>query len=333
MVGDEPHASNSERAGVTDKERVSVLLAEYNTLRTEMMQRYTNLTSFFTMSITSGVTIVGIVSLNSFIHATILAGILVAALCVVIFIINRDFSRLAAQIQSLESRINAKSGEALLTWETAHGRPPETYMKHIRGLFVELFGRTPGRSGGGSDARESAMTESVSSDEPSAKADLAKDQWGNVIRAQIHFNEMIQRARQLTGTVAIATFGSASAFFATHPTTLVDLKVARLPPVHITTPLIALGLVFLLIGFLTDRLYYYRLLVGSVEVGEKLEQAYSLPAKLSTHLSTRVGRRHATVMIGSFYVVGAIVGVALIWFVNRAVVTSPLVCAALDRVR
>src|SRR3712207_1436446 len=111
-----------------------------------------------------------------------------------------------------------------------------------------------------------------------ARYDVAKDQWGSVIRAQIHFNEAIQRTRQLTATIVLATFGASAAFFATHPHTLV-VGFLGLPPVHVTTPVIILGLLFLGVGYLTDHRYYYRMLVAAVQVGEAIERDYGLPAQ------------------------------------------------------
>jgi hypothetical protein len=34
---------------------------------------------------------------------------------------------------------------------------------------------------------------------------IARDPWSDVIRTQIHFNEIIHRTRQLTATIVIAT--------------------------------------------------------------------------------------------------------------------------------
>ena len=127
---------------ITDKERIPILLAEYNTLRAEMMQRYTGFVSFITISIASGVTIVGVVSLQqnprATQHAVILGVCLFMFLIIVGFVINRDFFRLAAHLRRLENKINMKAGERLLTWETDHGRPPEIYFRPVVSPFRSL---------------------------------------------------------------------------------------------------------------------------------------------------------------------------------------------------
>lgn len=55
------------------------------------------------------------------------------------------------------------------------------------------------------DASEEQMTAS--------RYDVAKDQWSSVIRVQIHFNEAIQRTRQLTATAVVAAYGATLAYF------------------------------------------------------------------------------------------------------------------------
>lgn len=159
-------------------------------------------------------------------------------------------------------------------------------------------------------------------DDLTAKSDMAKDQWGNVIRVQIHFNELISRTRQLTATVVLATYGSAVAFFSAHPHTMWNIGTKCIKMVHVSTPVVILGMLFLAVGFFTDRLYYFRLLIAAVEVGESIEKTKDLPVKLSVHLSRAVNRRHAAFTVWLFYGVATLVGLALIWFVNRAAIVG-----------
>jgi hypothetical protein len=102
-------------------------------------------------------------------------------------------------------------------------------------------------------------------DGPSTSSkDVARDQWSNVVRTQIHFNEIIHRTRQLTVTVVAAAFGAAIAAFAAKPAGHLTFEAFNLS-VPIAPPLVFLGWIFLLIGFLMDRLYYYKLLLALLQ--------------------------------------------------------------------
>jgi hypothetical protein len=61
-----------------------------------------------------------------------------------------------------------------------------------------------------------------------------------------------------------------------------------------------------------DRLYYYKLLLAAVAVGEQLERTYDLPAKLTLTLSKAVSRRHAGTVVNLFYIGGFIIGCILL---------------------
>jgi hypothetical protein len=130
-----------------------------------------------------------------------------------------------------------------------------------------------------------------------AKYEVPKDQWGNIIRVQIHFNELIHRTRQLTATVVLATYGASAAFFASHPKAMWELGIIQ---VHITTPLIILGFAFILVGLFTDRGYYFDLLLASVKAGEDIEKEFDLPAKLTLALSEAIDRRKAKITVYAF---------------------------------
>jgi hypothetical protein len=124
-------------------------------------------------------------------------------------------------------------------------------------------------------------------------------------------NEIIHRTRQLTVPVVAAAFGAAIAAFAAKPAGHLTFEAFNLS-VPIAPPLVFLGWIFLLIGFLMDRLYYYKLLLAAVAVGEQLERTYDLPAKLTLTLSKAVSRRHAGTVVNLFYIGGFIIGCILL---------------------
>jgi hypothetical protein len=150
-----------------------------------------------------------------------------------------------------------------------------------------------------------------------SKEDAAQEQWSDIVRTQIHFNEIVYRLRQSTATVVLAAFGAAIAGFVTKPNAHVLIGGWS---VQLSTPIVVVGLFFLLVGFVLDRFYYYKLLIAAVGVAEKVERSYDLPAKLSVALSAAVSRRHAWRMINVFYIGGLAIGGALILFLNYATV-------------
>ncbi|HEY3176313.1 MAG TPA: hypothetical protein VGK94_11220 [Candidatus Polarisedimenticolia bacterium] len=142
------------------------------------------------------------------------------------------------------------------------------------------------------------------------------EQWKTTINAQMHFNDMLMRARSLAATVVIGVFGAAAALVGQYPTRLIT--VCRWS-VHISAVVIAFGLVLLLCVFLLDYLYYYRLLLAAVERGEVIERelsrlvsAETVPSfSLSLYLSQRVSRHHAEAVLMFFY--GIPVGTGLVF--------------------
>lgn len=148
-----------------------------------------------------------------------------------------------------------------------------------------------------------------------ARFDIAKDQWGNVIRVQIHFNEAIHRTRQLTATAVLAAYGGALAYFASN-----SFKFLLIPytgiVVHFATPLVFFAWCFLFVGYILDRHYYYRMLIAAVETAIDAEKLYDLPIKLSTRLSISVKPHQAKRNIAIFYWMAVFVGIVIIISIN-----------------
>lgn len=148
-----------------------------------------------------------------------------------------------------------------------------------------------------------------------SRYDVAKDQWGNVIRVQIHFNEAIHRTRQLTATAVLLIYGAALAYFASN-----SFKFLVVPwwgiSIHFATPLVLLAFIFIIIGYILDRHYYFKMLEMAVIVAMDAERDFDLPIKLSTGLSQAVKPGWAKFTIALFYFSAAAVGGLIIWAVN-----------------
>jgi hypothetical protein len=145
------------------------------------------------------------------------------------------------------------------------------------------------------------------------------DQWKTIIDVQMHFNEIILRMRTTGISVVIAVYGAAAISISQFPSKSL-LVFGRL--IHPSAAILLFGL-FLLVGiFAMDYLYYYRLLVASVEMGEAFDQRMGGREfsgvrlfGLTTLISSRVTRWRARLTLWLFYGLPFIVGLAAFWYV------------------
>lgn len=117
------------------KEKVTILLAEYNTLRAELLQRNTIFNQFLIVSIPATITIVGLIVANTaYLAAAVAAGGLALFMAVMAKILMFDTVRAAKHLRGLEARINSIAGDQLLRWETESGL-------YKVGTFSRLIGK------------------------------------------------------------------------------------------------------------------------------------------------------------------------------------------------
>jgi hypothetical protein len=103
-------------------DRIPVLIAEYNTLRAELIQRSTIYHQFFPLTTTALITLLGwvVVTGKSLCLVLLLAAIAVLVLYVMHRRANYDTRKLGEHLRGLEERVNrlaGSDGETLLTWE------------------------------------------------------------------------------------------------------------------------------------------------------------------------------------------------------------------------
>lgn len=142
--------------------------------------------------------------------------------------------------------------------------------------------------------------------------------WATVVATAMHFNEMLLSTRSLIASVMLALIGAAAlsvvqledkhAFFG---------RVPFFGRVHVGLLILVGGLLFLICVFALDYFYYFQLLLGSVDVAERLERECSTVPPLTIELSKLVSRDLASLFILMFYGVIAsamIILGCLIWF-------------------
>jgi hypothetical protein len=114
---------------LTERDKIQILLQEYNTLRSELVSGSNR--SFQLLSVGSALFVL-IVSrpLDRRFWTAIVASII--ALSYGRFITLRDIRRLAKRVRELEHEINRRAGEELLVWESRWGMAATGfYFEHL----------------------------------------------------------------------------------------------------------------------------------------------------------------------------------------------------------
>jgi hypothetical protein len=123
---------------MTDKEMADILLAEYSTLRDELLQRNTVLNQTF--AIGSAVVAAALSLLSSPIWAVglILILVLPAPLTFFALMLQYDTEQAARRLREIESAVNELAGKELLVWETRNGILSISYIDRMK---IVLSGR------------------------------------------------------------------------------------------------------------------------------------------------------------------------------------------------
>jgi hypothetical protein len=112
----------TSKIAFSDNEQTTILLAEYATLRAEIIQRSSSEYQIYTVSGTIFVAIVGTsLAIHSASTCIGLTAILSALVTVALRFIDYSTRQTAARLQELEQTINGLAGRELLVWESRHG--------------------------------------------------------------------------------------------------------------------------------------------------------------------------------------------------------------------
>jgi ABC-type transport system involved in Fe-S cluster assembly fused permease/ATPase subunit len=120
-------------------DKVQALLFEYNSLRSEIMQRNSVFNQYCVISVPASVAAVSVVT-SAFPPLGIVLCLVICCLLYIVFrIIEFDTLAAAARVRELEARINEMAGERVLTWETDHGLDTVGYRHRFRYIFDPIF--------------------------------------------------------------------------------------------------------------------------------------------------------------------------------------------------
>ena len=100
---------------------------------------------------------------------------------------------------------------------------------------------------------------------------LLLEEWKVVMQTQMHFNDMIIKMRTAGLSVLIAVFGGAAIAIGQYPDRFIEVAHRDF---HVAAPIILFGLLLWLAIFLIDYFYYHKCLLGAVQRGYQIDEAY-----------------------------------------------------------
>jgi hypothetical protein len=122
----------------TDK--VQALLFEYNSLRTEIMQRNSVFTQYCVISVPATLAATTLVY-TAFPPAGVILFLIICSLLYFVFrLIEFDTLAAATRVRELEAMINEMARETLLNWETSHGLYEVGYSHRLAYVLEPVFG-------------------------------------------------------------------------------------------------------------------------------------------------------------------------------------------------
>jgi hypothetical protein len=127
------------RPQFSTNDKVQALLFEYNSLRSEIMQRNSVFNQYCVISVPASVAAVSVVY-TAFPPLGIILFLTICSLLYIVFcIIEFDTLAAATHVRALEAQINEMAGERLLTWESDHGLDKVGYRDRFRYIFGPVF--------------------------------------------------------------------------------------------------------------------------------------------------------------------------------------------------
>jgi hypothetical protein len=151
---------------------------------------------------------------------------------------------------------------------------------------------------------------------PAGNSAAQIEYWKHGINVSMHFNDMCIRLRILSLTVLATFLAGAAVSMAQYPDGMVRILDRE---AHISVAIYAISAAFVGSVWILDQLYYYRLLIASVENSEAVEPTvrdvvYDMVqgATLTTHLTASIPRIMSRTLATAFYSIQLLIAVGLI---------------------
>ncbi len=196
------------------------------------------------------------------------------------------------------------------------GKVEKTFL--IKGKFKTIAGEAFKINQGGLMSDEQVFPQSES-------GNMANDIeiWKQAIETQIHFNELIIKMRMTVISIIITVFGAAGI-------ALKDLNIyAQIfqHKIHISIVIITIGLIFLIVQFIIDRFYYFKLLLGAVKFTEALDKKYASRSifGLTTEINKTISHTMSGFIVIVYYFIPFIMGIVAIYLIQYKLIIEKVV--------
>lgn len=118
--------------GISPQDEIVILLAEYGSLRNELLQRNTILNQTFFIAATLGAALIGLLLTSLWWLAVVLMIFSPVPILFTTLLIRFDTYKAAVRVREIENTINAIAKKRLLVWETDNGRYKVGPLKRIK---------------------------------------------------------------------------------------------------------------------------------------------------------------------------------------------------------
>ena len=125
------------------KDRIEIILEEYKTLRSELIQRHTAIMQILGFATTVSIAVIGFAFINESIAAAVVGTFVLFAPFAVVLLIMGDTRLLSEHIQGIEREINSRAKDKLLSWDSTQGIEHIGYAKRLRRAWESLRGNRP----------------------------------------------------------------------------------------------------------------------------------------------------------------------------------------------
>jgi len=139
--------------------------------------------------------------------------------------------------------------------------------------------------------------------------------WKEAVETQMHFNDLLIKMRTTVISIILAVFGG-SAIALRDMNWYADIFGQQ---VRLSALIIALGLIFLFVQFLVDSLYYFKLLLGSVEYTRCFGKKYNIPelSGLTESIIKSVSSKSAYLILILYYAIPFLLGILTILVIQN----------------
>lgn len=124
---------------ISQHDELTILLAEYTSLRDELLQRNTVLNQTYAMAAAIVAGIFTLLASPLWVVGVILTIVLPLPVALFTLMLRYDTDDAAARVREIEAMVNEIAGKQLLVWETRHGLSSVSYWDRLR---IVLRGRS-----------------------------------------------------------------------------------------------------------------------------------------------------------------------------------------------